>query len=253
MVTEPKHAAVSSSAQEALKQLKELLAHMWDESPWLIETEFKNPETTRFEVSVRPECNEEGRSYPVNQLIKLKIPCVCGKDSAGMLLASLPTLDLRFSYNDEADLKSLAVHYVQQTLRSHTPAEVALHLPPSKFWLEELSMSQPSKYYTRNDRFQPYQAFPGQAIPFVRNLVDGALRKETRCVTADQVLEHFGRFSGLPEIFLRDELPLSYGDVCKHLRSKIIGQDRACDTTDVSGPDRSNAPSKNTSPRSSPE
>jgi len=75
-------------------------------------------------------------------------------------------------------------------------------------------------------RFRPYSAFPGPAAGFVRILVDRrAISKDNRkTVSRDDVLEAFIRQTGLPEIFLRDELPLSCDDVQKTFAAKIIGQ-----------------------------
>jgi len=75
-------------------------------------------------------------------------------------------------------------------------------------------------------RFRPYSAFPGPAAGFVRILIDRrSMAKDPRkTVSRDDVLGAFIRQTGLPEIFLRDELPLSREDVQKSFAANIIGQ-----------------------------
>lgn len=78
-------------------------------------------------------------------------------------------------------------------------------------------------------RFQPYAAFPGPASAFVRKLAETAGRRppESRRVAADDVLALFIQRTGLPELLLRDELPLALDDVRESLAARIIGQPAA--------------------------
>jgi ATP-dependent Clp protease ATP-binding subunit ClpC len=75
-------------------------------------------------------------------------------------------------------------------------------------------------------RFHPYSAFPGPAAGFVRMLIDRpAISKDGRkTITRDDVLAAFIKQTGLPEIFVRDELPLACEDVQNVFATQIIGQ-----------------------------
>ncbi len=72
-------------------------------------------------------------------------------------------------------------------------------------------------------RFSPYTAFPGAAVVFMRELAE-------RCQRVDRaaVLRSFARRTGLPEIFLRDELPLPAEQVLADLSGQVVGQPAAC-------------------------
>jgi ATP-dependent Clp protease ATP-binding subunit ClpC len=96
-------------------------------------------------------------------------------------------------------------------------------------------------------RFLPYQAFPGAASGFVVSLLDHAHREQGRRkgqavpaagrppgvvapsrVTPADAVERFVKLTGLPELFVRDELPLDADAVAAHLRARVIAQDEAC-------------------------
>jgi ATP-dependent Clp protease ATP-binding subunit ClpC len=76
-------------------------------------------------------------------------------------------------------------------------------------------------------RFQPYSAFPGPAANFVRGLCDTRSPRASsgkRSVTAKEVVTAFVQRTGLPELFLRDDLLLSVDDVRERFAAQIIGQ-----------------------------
>lgn len=78
-------------------------------------------------------------------------------------------------------------------------------------------------------RFQPYNAFPGAAARFLRALVTElkTRARDVRTLNAAAVVQRFVKETGLPEVFLRDDLPLSFESVRGHLDSLIIGQPAA--------------------------
>src|SRR5204863_3091546 len=55
-------------------------------------------------------------------------------------------------------------------------------------------------------RFMPYAAFPGPASGFAREIVDIHVRDGKKPVTPGAVVDRFRRRTGLPELFLRDEI-----------------------------------------------
>jgi ATP-dependent Clp protease ATP-binding subunit ClpC len=76
-------------------------------------------------------------------------------------------------------------------------------------------------------RFAPYQAFPGRAAAFLGRLFDKVRQQKKREVgTAEAVAAFIGQ-TGLPELFLRDELPLARPDVVEAFRKPVIGQKEA--------------------------
>ncbi len=84
-------------------------------------------------------------------------------------------------------------------------------------------------------RFAPYQAFPGRAAAFLTRLFDRVRQQRrppgtTPEVTTADVVGEFVRLTGLPELFLRDELPLTWDEVAASFRGQVIGQDEAVRT-----------------------
>jgi ATP-dependent Clp protease ATP-binding subunit ClpC len=73
-------------------------------------------------------------------------------------------------------------------------------------------------------RFQSSTVFPGPAAQFVRQLFQ---RKRSETVTVLDAVESFVRRTGLPEIFLRDDLPMRAEEIRAEFGRKIIAQPAA--------------------------
>lgn len=78
-------------------------------------------------------------------------------------------------------------------------------------------------------RFMPYAAFPGPASGFARQIVDSHVRQSKKPVTPAAVVDAFRRQTGLPELFLRDEITLPRDDVLNWFRTRVIDQPAACE------------------------
>jgi ATP-dependent Clp protease ATP-binding subunit ClpC len=79
-------------------------------------------------------------------------------------------------------------------------------------------------------RFVPYQAFPGKTVPFLRDLCERSALTKSDHLSKQTVIEQFIRQTGLPELFLRDELPLERSEVIAELQMQVIGQPDAVQT-----------------------
>jgi ATP-dependent Clp protease ATP-binding subunit ClpC len=77
-------------------------------------------------------------------------------------------------------------------------------------------------------RFLPYGAFPGKASAFLTVVFERARQERRSEVDVEQVLALFIRQTGLPELFLRDELTLDREEVLAGFRKQVIGQEEAC-------------------------
>lgn len=77
-------------------------------------------------------------------------------------------------------------------------------------------------------RFMPYQTFPGKTVSFLIELCERAVTEKSKEVTQENVIAHFVKQTGLPELFLRDEVSLEYQDAQREFERQIIGQREAC-------------------------
>lgn len=77
-------------------------------------------------------------------------------------------------------------------------------------------------------RFSPYAAFPGQAVDFLVRSFEDARDEKLKELSKQRVLDAFAKRTGLPEVFLRDEMTIDRDSVLGTFREQIIGQDRAC-------------------------
>ncbi len=77
-------------------------------------------------------------------------------------------------------------------------------------------------------RFMPYAPFPGPASAFAREMVDIHVKDGKKSVTPNAVVDRFRRRTGLPELFLRDEITLKHDDVLSWFTERVIDQPEAC-------------------------
>jgi ATP-dependent Clp protease ATP-binding subunit ClpC len=77
-------------------------------------------------------------------------------------------------------------------------------------------------------RFMPYEGFPGKTVNFTSRLYELAKSKSVKEVGRDFVIGEFVKLTGLPEIFLRDEVTLDEQDVRVFFETEVIGQPEAC-------------------------
>jgi ATP-dependent Clp protease ATP-binding subunit ClpC len=76
-------------------------------------------------------------------------------------------------------------------------------------------------------RYYPYEQFPGKGIRFLAQCVHEAQGKEQKRIGREDVIEQFTRQTGLPEVFLRDDLILDVKELREYFQSRIIGQAEA--------------------------
>ena len=77
-------------------------------------------------------------------------------------------------------------------------------------------------------RFLPYEGFPGKTVNFTSRLYELAKSKSLKTIGRDLVIGEFVKLTGLPEIFLRDEVTLDEQDVRAFFETEVIGQPEAC-------------------------
>ncbi|HYV10673.1 MAG TPA: AAA family ATPase, partial [Pyrinomonadaceae bacterium] len=77
-------------------------------------------------------------------------------------------------------------------------------------------------------RFLPYEAFPGKTVNFTSGLYERAKSDHVTEITSDRIIGAFVKATGLPELFLRDEVSLEERDLQAFFEHEVIGQTEAC-------------------------
>ena len=77
-------------------------------------------------------------------------------------------------------------------------------------------------------RFLPYEAFPGKTVNFTTRLYQRAKSERQTEITSDRIIAEFVKATGLPELFLRDEVSLEEQDLQAFFEHEVIGQGEAC-------------------------
>lgn len=96
-----------------------------------------------------------------------------------------------------------------------------------------LEQSATGLIYRLFTRFMPYQTFPGKIPAFLRELFESPkfkVQSPKSFISRENVIENFVKLTGLPELFLRDEIPLEFSVVVSELENQVIGQSAACKT-----------------------
>jgi ATP-dependent Clp protease ATP-binding subunit ClpA len=76
-------------------------------------------------------------------------------------------------------------------------------------------------------RYFPYESFPGKAVNFLAKCISNAQLNRDKVINKAKVIDTFIAQTGLPELFLKDEMLLDQKDLAKHFNANIIGQDLA--------------------------
>ncbi|MCR9289512.1 MAG: AAA family ATPase [Bacteroidetes bacterium] len=76
-------------------------------------------------------------------------------------------------------------------------------------------------------RYYPYESFPGKAVKFLGQCVSIAQMNDQKIVGKNEVIKNFIRQTGLPELFLRDDLLLDQKALSDFFNNQIIGQPNA--------------------------
>ncbi len=76
-------------------------------------------------------------------------------------------------------------------------------------------------------RYYPYESFPGKGIRFLSECVNDAQLGGREDIKNPDIIAHFIRRTGLPELFLRDDLLLDTQQLRHFFGSRILGQPEA--------------------------
>lgn len=76
-------------------------------------------------------------------------------------------------------------------------------------------------------RYYPYQSFPGKALKFLSQCVNEAELNSANKIDKQEVTQNFIKQTGLPELFLRDDLLLDKEELTQFFNQRIIGQPTA--------------------------
>lgn len=78
-------------------------------------------------------------------------------------------------------------------------------------------------------RYYPYEKFPGKAVRFLSGVINETRLNEDDNVDRKAIIKEFSKNTGLPELFLRDDLKLNQDELSNWFTSRIIGQQNAID------------------------
>ena len=86
-----------------------------------------------------------------------------------------------------------------------------------------------SEIYRLLYRYAPYEKFPGKGIKFLSKAISEARLIGGNRISRREVLNQFVEQTGMPELFLRDDLRLNTEELNEYFKSQIIGQPMVLD------------------------
>lgn len=118
------------------------------------------------------------------------------------------------------DIKELSENKIQAVFQKLSDySEQALNI--------KLSHEALSETYRLLFRYFPYEKFPGKGIKFLLKSISEAQLTNRKRITRQHILGQFIEQSGMPELFLRDDLLLDTKELQAYFAKKIIGQPQA--------------------------
>ena len=99
----PDIAGVGSSDRDALSDLRDYIEWAFESQQPFAVPDFTDAQLEFHKVEVRPEYATPTRAWPCESTIVLKVACVYGLLENDMPIASLPMLDVYFTYYDTND------------------------------------------------------------------------------------------------------------------------------------------------------
>jgi len=79
-------------------------------------------------------------------------------------------------------------------------------------------------------RYYPYESFPGKGVKFLSQCVNQALQENSNQITKKEIIDNFIKQTGMPELFLRDDLLLDDKELMAYFKNRIIGQNTAIES-----------------------
>lgn len=128
-------AAIDSSQAAALDQIKRFILR-FERDAGAGTPDFDELELRDHRVALRPQYEVDGSVFPVGQAFDFRLTCVHGRRRDDTRHCVVPTLGLRFSYQEGDPIEEFLAEAVQQALGKLTPRELAQALMPPRIVLE---------------------------------------------------------------------------------------------------------------------
>ncbi len=129
----------------------------------------------------------------------------------------LPGFVELFQLVNVPEMEKPAVQRVLQHFQSYTSRNMNI-----AYTQEALELS-----YRLLSRFERRESFPGKAMKFLGQSLNRAYLNLTETINNSDILNLFIENTGLPELFLRDDLLLDEAEMRSFFASQIIGQENA--------------------------
>jgi len=126
----------------------------------------------------------------------------------------LPGFAEAFQLVELEELKENDILLILQHLAQHSSQQLRIDIPEDAQHLA----------YRLLRRYYPYESFPGKAVKFISQCINQAQQDKASLIDKAAVTQEFIRQTGLPDLFLRDEVHLDSAALRSQFEQRIIGQ-----------------------------
>lgn len=137
----PESVATGETAADVLKQVKAFVEWQFKEGWRMSGPDFEEPRLETLRVPIRPQIEEDERTYPASQPVDLDIPCVLGKRESGLTVCAIPLLELEFDLHADEVLRTVVAERVRWALSAKSPRELAHLIAPPTLRIETININ----------------------------------------------------------------------------------------------------------------
>ncbi len=164
-----------------------------------------------------PEDSVAAFFLPFMQQFKLQIIGETTPEELESMRRLLPSFVSNFQIINLEELPEKKIQTIFQNLADFSEKNLDITIER-----EALSMA-----YRLLLRYYPYESFPGKGIKFFGRCINEVQLKQENKIDKKLVIDNFVRQTGLPELFLRDDLILDQIELRQFFDQRIIGQPEA--------------------------
>ncbi|MFN8611948.1 MAG: AAA family ATPase [Vulcanimicrobiota bacterium] len=144
LLDDPAYTAHGPDADSAERALAQLMTEAHKENPWMTPGDCQEFQSLVVPVEVRPEYRIGNQVLPQEFSWEFRFPCAVGEIASGLRVCVVPWLGLQFYFEGERSLRELVGHYVQESLKGLTPAQLMRHLSGESLEIRRIRVKRPA-------------------------------------------------------------------------------------------------------------
>lgn len=144
LLDDPSYTAQGPDSESAERALAELMSAAHKENPWMSPGDCQDFQSLVVPVDLRPEYRIGTQVLPQDFAWEFRFPCAVGEVASGLRMCVVPWLGLQFYFEGERSLRELVGHYVQESLKGLSPAQLLRNLCGESLEIRRIRVKRPN-------------------------------------------------------------------------------------------------------------